>query len=85
MEFRLPKKDSSTWRGIMTGAQTFIGAIPVLFVGLWMATKTVPGCNEAVVTFIYNNIVQLAAGFGVSGGAVSFAWNVLFRKEVKNY
>ena len=82
---RLPSKDSAAWRGVITSLQGFVGSIPVLVVGLWAATKTVPGCNEVVVKFIYDNIVLIAGSFGVSSGVVSTAWNVFFRKDVKNY
>ena len=80
----LPSQDSATGRGLKTTVQGFIGATFALLVGLWAATKTVPGCNEVVLKFFYDNILVLATGAGVSSGVVSFVWNVL-RKDVKNY
>ena len=82
---RLPDKDTSTWRGLITAAQGFVAALPALAVGLWTATTAVPGCSEAIVNFIKDNIVLIAGGFGVSSGAVSFLFNVFVRKDVKNY
>lgn len=82
---RLPKKDSATFRGVITSAQGFIGSLAALGFGLWLTLKGVPGCSEAFAKFVQDNLITIAGGFGVSTGAVSFLWNVIFRKDVKNY
>lgn len=84
MDVKLPSQDSATGRGLKTTLQGFIGAAVALFVGLLAVTRTVPGCNEAIMKFFYDNLLLLAGGAGVSSGVVSFVWN-LFRKDVKNY
>lgn len=82
---RLPSKDSSTFRGLITTAQGFVASFSALALSLWAAIGAVPGCPEAIIKFVYDNLLIIAGGFGISTGVVSFAWNVLFRKDVKNY
>lgn len=82
---RLPTKDSATYRGAITSAQGFLGAFWALAVSLWAAISVVPGCPEAVLGFVKDNLIYIAAGFGVSSGTVSLLWNIFFRKDVKNY
>lgn len=82
---RFPEKDSSTFRGVITGAQTAVGVVILFITGLFGVIGGVPGCGEAIVGFIKENVLQVAAFFGVSSGLVSFAWNALFRKDVQNY
>lgn len=81
---QLPGQDSATGRGLKTTLQGFIGASFALIVGLYAATKTVPGCNEVIMKFFYDNLLIIAGGAGVSSGLVSFVWNLL-RSDVKNY
>jgi len=80
----LPSQDSATGRGLKTTVQGFIGATVALLVGLFTVTKTVPGCNEVILKFFYDNLLVIAGGAGVSSGVVAFLWNLL-RKDVKNY
>jgi len=82
---RLPTKDSSAWRGLITAAQGFVGASGVIAAGFFAATKEVPGCNEAVMQFFFDNILFYSGAIGVSGGAVSTLWNMVFRNDVKDY
>ena len=84
MNFRLPEKDSSAWRGLITAVEGFIGAIPVIVVAVYMAIKSVPGCDQAVLNAILAHVMPLAGSFGISAGTVSFLIN-LARKDVKNY
>ncbi len=82
----LPKKDSATYRGLITSLQGFIGAFITVMIGLWAAINSVPGCADVIADFIYNNVLLLAGSFGVSSGAVSFFYNWLFRhRDVKTY
>ena len=82
---RLPEKDSSTFRGVVTGLQSFIGTAVTLLIGLWVSVEAVPGCPEAVLKFAQDNVVIIAGSLGVSSGTVSFLWNIIFRKDVRNY
>lgn len=81
----LPKKDSATYRGLITSAQGFVGSSVTLFIGLWAAINTVPGCADVIADFIYHNVLLLAGSFGLSTGLVSFLYNFVFRREVRTY
>lgn len=82
---RLPKKDSSTFRGLVTSAQGFFAVLFVLGTGLIGVIKGVPGCGEAVATYLQDNAIQYAVVLGLPAGLVSFVMNVFLRKEVKTY
>lgn len=80
----LPEQDSATGRGLKTGVQAFLGVAFVFATGLIGVIKGVPGCSEAIGTFLQQNAIQYAALLGIPAGLVSFIWNIL-RKDVKNY
>lgn len=73
-------KDTALIRGVRTAIQAVIGFVTGLVVVVW----NVPGVPEAVVSYTSNNIVQLAAAFGISSGLAAFVWN-FFRKDVSNF
>lgn len=80
----LPSQDSNTGRSLKTAAQTTIAAFVVFGSGLITAINGVPGCPDAVLNYLRDNIVQLAGSMGVSAGIVTFIWNS-FRKDVTKY
>lgn len=66
-------------KGIRTAIQTFIATFVVFFTGLFWAVWNVPGVPEAVAVYVSDNLPTLAAGLGISTGAVSgllaYVWN----------
>lgn len=83
-EVRLPKQDSATGRGLKTGVQTFIGTTIALVATVGAAANGVPGCSDAIINSIKDNLLLISGGSGVSSAAVAFIWNLL-RSDVKNY
>lgn len=81
---RLPSNDSATGRGIKTGVQAIGGLAVTFLIGLALAVWNVPGVPMAVLDYVQNNFVQVAAMVGVPAGVVGFVWN-LFRPSVENY
>lgn len=75
---KLLKGDSAAWRGARTAVQAAIAFVTGLIATVW----AVPGVPAAVNSYVSGHVVQLAVGFGLSTGVVTFIWNA-FRKDVK--
>jgi hypothetical protein len=78
------KGDTALVRGARTGIQGFIGTIVTFLVGLVMAVWNVPGVPEALLNYVGNNLILVAAAVALPVGVVSFVWN-LIRPNVKNW
>ncbi len=83
---RLPTKDSLTYKGLVTSAQAFLGALVVFGTGLLGVIHGVPGCYEAIISFLQANAIQYAVALGVPAGIASIIWNLILRRnELKTY
>lgn len=83
-DVRLPKSNSSTASGLRSGTYATISAFIVFGTGLLTVLKGVPGCSEAVISFIQSNALQLSLLIGVPAGVFSFVVG-LFTPSKKNY
>lgn len=82
----LPREDSVTGRGVKTSAQAgiaalLLGAIINLLISVW----NVPGVPDVVLSWLRDNVLQIASVFGFSSGLVSVAWNLLARRNLRKY
>ena len=85
MKTRLPKIDSATGRGLKTTAFSAVSAFVIFSTGLLSVIQGVPGCSEAVVSYIQTNALQLALLMGIPAGIFSFVWNMVMRQDEKAY
>lgn len=84
MDLKLPSQDSATGRGLKTGLWSFIGTSATLATALWLSISGVPGCSDAILTFIREHFIEIAAAIALPSGLTSFIAG-LFRKDIKNY
>lgn len=81
---RFPSVDSSTSRGLRSGAFSFVISLLIFGSGLIAVLNGVPGCTDAVIKFLQENALTLASAIGIPTGLVTFVISVL-RPKTPNY
>ncbi len=79
---RLFRQDSITGRAAKTLLQAFLGFFPGLAIAIW----AIPEVQYVVVNYLREYLIQLAVIFGINVGAISFLYNLFFRRgELADY
>lgn len=66
-------KNTPAGKGLRTAYQSMIGLVIGLFLTIW----AVPGVEEAVVTYVRENIIQVVLSVGIPSGFVAWLQNRL--------